>query len=434
MSAPHVSKNGKTEDLANLGSPRLTENDGLAVVDNNADARFLRNEHSSFPSRNILPSELLESYGALLPPPSMYGENLASPTEPFVLAGGVEASLQSQADCPTTPSYAEFANNLVNERLGRTPSGGSVVEPNSVLGESGRLYHGYKDGKYFLPNDAAEQDRLDLQHEIYSQVLDGWLSIAPIKNIPKYVLDIGTGTGLWAAEFAEQNPSSYVIGIDLSTIQPTPRFPNLEFLKADAEDDWIFPEPHPDHSSCFKRGECFHPITFDYVHLRMMFTCFNNPLTVMRHAFQHLSPGGWVEFQESRLKVYQANPEFKDDAIQRWADGCILGAAKMGRDVECVLKYEDWLRDAGFINITKRVFLVPMGDWHPEPKLNKIGFYMLQNTLQSIPIVWKMLQQAGMTAAEIEALIQQTQHEAQDRQNFSYCLYYTFTAQKPLGN
>lgn len=42
----------------------------------------------------------------------------------------------------------------------RLPSGSSVIDPDSVLGESGRYYHGYKDGKYFLPNDEVSSTHL----------------------------------------------------------------------------------------------------------------------------------------------------------------------------------------------------------------------------------------------------------------------------------
>ncbi|KAK2795450.1 hypothetical protein FQN52_005216 [Onygenales sp. PD_12] len=84
--------------------------------------------------------------------------------------------------------------------------------------ENGRRYHGYKDGAYFLPNDKREQDRLDLQHSIYRGVLNGHLYLAPIGANPKRVLDLGTGTGNWAAEFAEQHPKSQVLG----SLKPSP--------------------------------------------------------------------------------------------------------------------------------------------------------------------------------------------------------------------
>ena len=52
-------------------------------------------------------------------------------------------------------------------------------------------------------------------------ILDNKLYLAPIeKNIQK-ALDIGTGTGIWAIDFADEHPSATVIGTDISPIQPT---------------------------------------------------------------------------------------------------------------------------------------------------------------------------------------------------------------------
>ena len=66
--------------------------------------------------------------------------------------------------------------------------------------ENGRRYHAFKSGTYLLPNDDKEQDRLDLVHHVWLLFLRGQLSSAPLKR-PKNVLDLGTGTGVWAADF-----------------------------------------------------------------------------------------------------------------------------------------------------------------------------------------------------------------------------------------
>jgi ubiquinone/menaquinone biosynthesis C-methylase UbiE len=48
----------------------------------------------------------------------------------------------------------------------------------------------------------AELIYLDLQHQLFYETLNGRLSLAPIKN-PHNVLDIGTGTGVWAMDFGK---------------------------------------------------------------------------------------------------------------------------------------------------------------------------------------------------------------------------------------
>lgn len=139
------------------------------------------------------------------------------------------------------------------------------------------------------------------------------IDIAPISSPPKYVLDIGTGTGIWAKEFAEQNPSSYVIGSDLSAIQPETPLPNLTWSKDDAEDPWIYPLPlsHLTPETARDENAQTHLISFDYVHLRLVFTCFNDPRTVIKHAFDNMSPGGWLEFQDLNPDILQANSAFE---------------------------------------------------------------------------------------------------------------------------
>ena len=71
--------------------------------------------------------------------------------------------------------------------------------------ENGRRYHAFREGEYPLPNDEQEQDRLDLIHHLHLLILDGRLYLAPIKPNVSRVLDVGTGTGVWAVGFAGQS-------------------------------------------------------------------------------------------------------------------------------------------------------------------------------------------------------------------------------------
>ena len=49
---------------------------------------------------------------------------------------------------------------------------------------------------------------------------DAQLHLAPLEN-PRRILDIGTGTGIWAIQMADDYPDCTVIGTDLSPVQPS---------------------------------------------------------------------------------------------------------------------------------------------------------------------------------------------------------------------
>ncbi|KAL1973159.1 hypothetical protein VTN31DRAFT_6701 [Thermomyces dupontii] len=78
------------------------------------------------------------------------------------------------------------------------------------------------------------------------------LYLAPLKN-PQRAIDLATGTGIWAIDFADQHPAAEVIGCDLSPVQPTLVPPNLKFLVDDIESEWAY-ETNP----------------FDFVHARYL--------------------------------------------------------------------------------------------------------------------------------------------------------------------
>lgn len=63
-------------------------------------------------------------------------------------------------------------------------------------------------------------NRLDLYHEIYLVAWNDNLHEAPLTT-PHRILDIGTGTGIWAIDMADKYPMAEVIGTDLSPIQPS---------------------------------------------------------------------------------------------------------------------------------------------------------------------------------------------------------------------
>jgi SAM-dependent methyltransferase len=103
-----------------------------------------------------------------------------------------------------------------------------------------------------FPNDDEENDRLDLYHHIQTLSLGGKLHLAPIGENPQRILDIGTGTGIWAIDMGDKYPSAEVLGNDISPIQPSLVPPNVKFEVDDIENEWVYAQP------------------FDYIHSRYL--------------------------------------------------------------------------------------------------------------------------------------------------------------------
>ncbi|KAH7381937.1 S-adenosyl-L-methionine-dependent methyltransferase [Cadophora sp. MPI-SDFR-AT-0126] len=199
--------------------------------------------------------------------------------------------------------------------LGSMPASSTVSLRSSVyeyIEENGRTYHAFNAGKYIGPNDEIEQERLDLQHHLFVMTMDSKLHLAPIEN-PQHVLDIATGTGIWAIEFAQLYPSCTVLGTDLSPIQPSFVPPNCQFRIDDAEEEWIFSQP------------------FDYIHGRALVSCFRDPPSVITSIFANLTPGGYFEFQDPIMPLKSIDGSLTGTSLDLFQKSCMEAAEKLGR-------------------------------------------------------------------------------------------------------
>lgn len=85
------------------------------------------------------------------------------------------------------------------------------------------------------------------------RVHDNKIAMAPIPDNVQKVLDVGTGTGLWVLDFADDHPGADVVGTDISPIQPTWVCPNARLyvmiawtaLFLAVRDGWTAPRPPP---------------------------------------------------------------------------------------------------------------------------------------------------------------------------------------------
>ncbi|KAL1994794.1 hypothetical protein VTN49DRAFT_981 [Thermomyces lanuginosus] len=274
-----------------------------------------------------------------------------------------ETSVEEQSTVVTNaPANVEVDTSYENDSsYGDELSAYSASLTSSVLDyrhENGRRYHKFRDGSYLLPNDESENDRLDMAHEMCLQVLDRKLYLAPIKK-PQRVIDLATGTGLWAIDFADQHPDAEVIGCDLSPIQPTLVPPNVKFLVDDIESEWAY-EDKP----------------FDFIHARYLAVSIRDFAKLIKQCYRSVKPGGWVEFQDWDGYPYSEDGSLDDTGLQRYFNEAYGAFEKAGYEVRPGPKLEEWFRDAGFVNIHVEKFIVPHGVWPKDRHLKKVGAWM----------------------------------------------------------
>ncbi|KAI1499756.1 S-adenosyl-L-methionine-dependent methyltransferase [Biscogniauxia marginata] len=280
--------------------------------------------------------------------------------------------------------------------------------------ENGRTYHRYKEGRYFLPNDSAEQERLDLQHQLFTISIGGKLHLCPLPENPGRVLDIATGTGIWAIEFAIKNPESEVTGTDLSPIQPQYLPENCRFEIDDAEDEWTFSKP------------------FDFVHGRALMSCFNDPGRVIRHAFEHLAPGGYIELQDALFPMNWIGEPPTQSALYRWNERMLEGVQRLGRSWSNVQHYGRYFAEAGFEGIVDRRYYWPTSPWAKGRHYKTVSLYFQEDMIAGLEAMsLKVLGILGMSPAQVREFVEEVKRDFRDLNMHAYLTVSYIYARKP---
>ncbi|KAI5808636.1 S-adenosyl-L-methionine-dependent methyltransferase [Peziza echinospora] len=237
---------------------------------------------------------------------------------------------------------------------------------------NGRRYHSDRfNTQYFMPNDENEQDRLDLYHHIFLTLLDGRLHAAPLEA-PQRILDIGTGTGIWAMDMADENPQAEIIGTDVSPIQPNWVPPNCRFEVDDMEEEWTFPRDY-----------------FDYVHIRSLSGSFKDWDAILLKAYNYIEAGGYVEFQDYGCEVFRSDGSMvtADDInnpLGLYFSHVTKAALKIDRPLIVARGIKAKMEAAGFRDVVEIKKTWPIGDWPKDPRLKELGKWGRMGALDSL--------------------------------------------------
>ncbi|KAH7309488.1 S-adenosyl-L-methionine-dependent methyltransferase [Stachybotrys elegans] len=325
--------------------------------------------------------------------------------------------LMSPAAQPPCPHLSLSTEPSMEERFT------AAVEATPSTGEPGlsRARMGVfalTDGRVRAPNDDTQNESLDIIHHVLTLMLDGNIYRAPLGKNIENVVDIGTGTGIWAIDFADKYPDAKVIGTDLSPIQPSWVPPNIDFQIDDCTQPWTFEEN-----------------SLDYVHIRWLFGSIKDWTELFKQAYRCLKPGGWLETHEASVQFSSDDGSVHDKtAMGQFGSLFIEGGKKMGRWMTII---EDGVQrksveEANFVNIHEEDFKTPIGTWPKDRKQKEIGSFQQlaveQDTEGSLIYIAGL---QGWTQEEVRVYIKHLKKEFRDPAIHGYYKQKIVWAQKP---
>src|SRR5579883_1776228 len=238
-----------------------------------------------------------------------------------------------------------------------------------------------EDSDYQLPKDEEEDFRLNFQHyALYHAIGNHY--VAPITPPLPLILDVGTGTGIWASEMARLFPASIVVGLDLSA---------RSFQR-------------PARENCLLRtgnvltGLPFPDDFFSFTHQRLLvagITAANWP-RVIRELVRVTRVHGWIELVETGSLTDGAGP-----ATARMQELLVTVSQPMGFDGELVRHLGDLLRQEGLQNVEVQPIPIPVGEW-----AGRVGSMMKRDLLAVVSALkGRYSAQAGISEQEFDEMI-----------------------------
>ncbi|KAH6951924.1 S-adenosyl-L-methionine-dependent methyltransferase [Fusarium avenaceum] len=283
----------------------------------------------------------------------------------------------------------------------------SILQYRTLHGRSYQSERG--NTNYWGPIDDLQREAMDIKLQLTTLCL----------VVNKAAVDIGTGTGIWAIEFADMFPNASVVGTDLAPIQPTWIPPNLEFQIDDCTQEWSFASA-----------------SLDYVHIRWLVGSIVDWTALFKQAYKSLKPGGYVESYEPGSRVESDDGTVREgSALSQWEKFFVEGGLKLGRPFtifeEGIQKAA--MREAGFVDIEERDFKNPVGGWPKDPKQRSIGQYTQAAFEQDAKgTVLHMATSLGWTEGEITVFVAHLKRDIRSPKIHSYYRQKVVWGRKPI--
>lgn len=290
---------------------------------------------------------------------------------------------------------------------------------------NGRTYAHDENLPLIFPIDDIETRRHQMQHAFLKALVHGNY-IGPVRKVLRprtdgsrpRILDIRTCAGDWAQDMAAEFPHCDIVSVDIAPITHHVPRPNISFEVYDLYAGVAEPDESFDYVSC--RHVMLHVKEYD----RLIFDL-----------HRVLKPGGLITICEIENQVFEADqPPYTTPAYRTTVPAAArvlelfrAAATDQGADPDAIHHVHRWLQPdssfwtetaekygvmpsrakvakQGYSDIHREVFLLPVGSWHPDPAVNRVG----ELIARTFALSWKQIEPTlvglGVTPEEASRL------------------------------
>ncbi|KAI1016176.1 hypothetical protein LB504_009297 [Fusarium proliferatum] len=344
-----------------------------------------------------------------------------SPTGPSSPASGPKSAPSPQAELIPAADNDDDVRDDADSTLETDADSSTASVSSSILhyrSIQGRTFHSDKFvTEYSFPNDEQQLESVDISHHYLTVLLDGQLYLAPIGDNVQKALDVGTGSGIWAIDFADQFPQAEVTATDLSPTQPKWVPPNVRFEIDDATETWTWKDN-----------------TFDFVHMRYLFGAIQDWTALYQQAYRVCTPGGWVESVEADIHFRSDDGTAEEQEVYKLCNKLYEeGGKAIGRTFFVHDLQPKGMEVAGFVDIKTVDYKIPIGDWPKDPRLAEVGRFVkltLENDMEGYTLLlWNNVLQ--WPKDEYQVFLMQSRKALRNRKIHGYFVVRYVYGRKP---
>ena len=157
--------------------------------------------------------------------------------------------------------------------------------------------------------------------------------------------------------------------------------------------------------------------------------------TILQQAYDHLKPGGKIELAEARTQLFCDDGTCSTTSdVYKLLEVFHKIARDNNREFDPFPLMPDWLRQAGFANVTSTERPCPIGTWPKDKKLKEIGKYFKYHFINGAVDSYSLAlftRIGGWSEAETQAVLAGVKNDFDNNEMHAYSLCSYAIAEKP---